>query len=381
MALANNNENYMPPASTRRMMEDLALLPLWYAQPGSMVLASSAYNADFLEEIKRMFSISVQILTEPELSYYKEDIQIMPWGWNLALCKRLVKGGVLENKIPTDRHLRSLRMLSSREVVNKVLDLFKEEDLCCGASYYLSDLASCEKFVKETDPCVLKAPWSGSGKGLMWCKGDFNRWISGWCENILKEQNGVVGEPVYSKVKDFAMEFYSAGYGRVFFVGYSSFTTNTKGAYVGSLLASSDSIEKDLVNYVPLLKLIRIRETLQKYLAKIHSRYYIGYLGVDMMICRDEEREDYLIHPCVEVNLRMNMGVVARVFHDNFMEHDSIGVFTIKYSPSHEELLDYHSQQKEEFPLIVKNDMFISGYLPLVPVTPKSKYLAYALIK
>ena len=38
MALGNNEENYMAPATIRRMAEDLALLPIWYAQPGSGVL-------------------------------------------------------------------------------------------------------------------------------------------------------------------------------------------------------------------------------------------------------------------------------------------------------------------------------------------------------
>ena len=33
--IANNEENYMAPATARRMAEDLALLPIWYAQPGS----------------------------------------------------------------------------------------------------------------------------------------------------------------------------------------------------------------------------------------------------------------------------------------------------------------------------------------------------------
>ena len=37
MALANNEENYMAPASACRMAQDLALLPVWYAQPGSAV--------------------------------------------------------------------------------------------------------------------------------------------------------------------------------------------------------------------------------------------------------------------------------------------------------------------------------------------------------
>lgn len=31
MALGNNEENYMAPATIRRMAEDLALLPVWYA--------------------------------------------------------------------------------------------------------------------------------------------------------------------------------------------------------------------------------------------------------------------------------------------------------------------------------------------------------------
>ena len=34
MALANNEENYIAPASARRMAQDLALLPIWYAQIG-----------------------------------------------------------------------------------------------------------------------------------------------------------------------------------------------------------------------------------------------------------------------------------------------------------------------------------------------------------
>lgn len=34
LALASNEENYMAPASARRMIQDLALLPMWYAQPG-----------------------------------------------------------------------------------------------------------------------------------------------------------------------------------------------------------------------------------------------------------------------------------------------------------------------------------------------------------
>ena len=41
MALASNEENYIAPASARRMAQDLALLPVWYVQPGSCLLYTS----------------------------------------------------------------------------------------------------------------------------------------------------------------------------------------------------------------------------------------------------------------------------------------------------------------------------------------------------
>ena len=37
-----------------------------------------------------------------------------------------------------------------------------------------------------------------------------------------------------------------------------------------------------------------------------------------MMVCRTQN-SGYAIHPCVEINLRMNMGVVARLIYDNYV--------------------------------------------------------------
>ena len=46
LALASGEINYMPPASARQMATELALLPVWYAEEGSEVLAPSAYHLD-----------------------------------------------------------------------------------------------------------------------------------------------------------------------------------------------------------------------------------------------------------------------------------------------------------------------------------------------
>lgn len=74
---------------------------------------------------------------------------------------------------------------------------------------------------------------------------------------------GVVGEPVYNKVEDFAMEFYSDGKGRIIFAGYSLFRTNAGGAYEGNRLLPDAEIERRLSAYVPVAALHRLREELQ----------------------------------------------------------------------------------------------------------------------
>lgn len=53
-----------------------------------------------------------------------------------------------------------------------------------------------------------------------------------------------------------------------------------------------------------------------------------------MMICRFPENEKlfFRIHPCVEINLRMNMGVVARFLYDRYVRSDSTGRFVIDSS-------------------------------------------------
>ena len=68
----------------RQMASDLALLPMWYAEAGSAVLAPSAYNADFLKTKSELLGMDVALLTEPEVADGK-DWKFSPWGGTL-LC-------------------------------------------------------------------------------------------------------------------------------------------------------------------------------------------------------------------------------------------------------------------------------------------------------
>ena len=380
LALASGEVNYMPPASARRMAEELALLPVWFADGPCSVLAPSAYNQSFLEEMLDLFPLPASLRTQAE--DFSEVRSVVPWGWNPALRKRLLSLGVPDAALPSMEDIGRLRDLSHRLQAVQLLPGLQVDEVFCGESCYLTALSDCRAFVESLERCLLKAPLSGSGKGLNWCKGAFTPLIERWCARVIEQQGGVVGEPIYNKVEDFAMEFYSDGKGRIIFAGYSLFRTNAGGAYEGNRLLPDAEIERRLSAYVSVAALHRLREELQRRLSVSLETEYAGYLGVDMMICRfpENEKTAFRIHPCVEINLRMNMGVMTRFLYDCYVHPDSAGCSGIDYHPSEGEALKEHERMSATYPLEIREGKVCSGYLPLVPVHKRSCYRAWMLV-
>ena len=201
LALASGETNYMAPASARRMASELALLPMWYAEEGSAVLAPSAYNLGYVKKIQELLGLSVDLMTEPELAI-EPNLDIRPWGWDVALRKRLSGLGMDEALLPSMEQLDGLREYSHRSKAVSLLPELQLNEYFCGESYYLKTQEEWKTFVEERECCLLKAPLSGSGKGLNWCKGIFTPFISGWCTRVAASQGGIIAEPIYNKVEE-----------------------------------------------------------------------------------------------------------------------------------------------------------------------------------
>lgn len=372
MALADGRANYLPPSSAHQMALDLAILPMWYEMSGDGILAASAYNDVFFQQMKVLFNKDIFLVTEPEVCEY-DNITPIPWGWNASVRRYLYQKGVPLIALPSDDELKRWRMMASRERIAECLAELLHMPSCCGESVNLYNLKDCQNYVDNHGHAVLKAPWSGSGRGLLWCERGYTQTVAGWCSNVLCRQGCVVAAPVYDKVEDFAMEFQSDGHGNIRFVGYSLFQTNARGAYRGNILLSNSDFEKWMAQYISVKNLLQIRVAVQNVLAKLCASY-IGFLGVDMMVCRAEK---FLVHPCVEINLRMNMGIIACQLYKNLLAPATTGRFYIEYYSSSESLYESHVQDEMAAPLVVKNSRVVSGYLSLVPVTPLSHYRAY----
>ncbi|GAE83556.1 hypothetical protein JCM10512_1839 [Bacteroides reticulotermitis JCM 10512] len=214
LALASGESHYMAPASARQMANDLALLPIWYAKEGSGVLASSAYNLDFLKQMKELLDIDVQLVTQPEISH-AESVDFLPWGWSPALRKRLLTLGADGAQLPSEAYISALRNYSHRSQAVRLLSKLQLNQFFCGESFYLKTLEECEAFVESRETCLLKAPLSGSGKGLNWCKGTFTDFISGWCARVASSQGGVLENLYIIRWKTLPWSFISMGLGRL----------------------------------------------------------------------------------------------------------------------------------------------------------------------
>ncbi len=92
------------------------------------------------------------------------------------------------------------------------------------------------------------------------------------------------------------------------------------------------------------------------------------------MFIYKEEEEEFKLHPCVEINMRMTMGYVAHQFYDHFVQTEVSGRFYVDHNQVSGALWEDHKKRAAEFPLIVENGRIKTGYLSLTEVQPHSNY-------
>ena len=412
MALASFSPFYKSPAEIIRMRDDLSALPVWFAAKDAFVwVASPQYCIDFKNQCsfpglnfkggclggrcgdeQVVFSLSLcgngpvvpekkNILFQPPFvgdAVSASEPLIMPWGWDPALVNYWLKNGVCETYLPDTNQLSSIRSLSGRQQCVKVLAGFKGWNLVCGEASVCTTLDEVKNFLSIHTDVILKAPWSGSGRGLTRTSlGTWNANLEGWVRRIFRTQGFVMAEPIYNKVLDFAMEFHVNSLHQLSFVGYSLFETDSHGNYKGNVLMSNKRIISKLTPYVSAGLIERVKAQLLSSLSSLLGTEYTGYFGVDMMVCEVDGL--YCIHPCVEINLRMNMGLVARFLYDDYMSNHTEGHFVVEHYTKDGEALEHDCRMRDLFPAIVESGRMHEGYFPLTPVTSATRYQCYVI--
>jgi hypothetical protein len=375
MALANFTPYYKAPSEIIRMANDLSVLPAWYAPEGSTIKVDSLSRVSLWREQCPASDFLPDVIWSAEW----ENMPYKPWGWSPSLLYTLRKAGVNDSFLLSDMQVGQIRVLSGRQCCVKILESFSRMDGLCGKAMTCNSMTQVKKYITSLERCVLKAPWSGSGRGIMYVSSkEWNDSAEGWVSRVLRVQGEIMVEPLYNKVCDFAMEFYADGNGSVSFVGYSLFDTDAHGNYKGNFLLSDGQIKKILSQYIPDEVFDNVCRTMEGSLASLLNKDYCGFLGVDMMICLEDGR--YLLHPCVEINLRMNMGVVSHTIFNRYVHCLSHGKYIVKYYSEDGEAWDAFCQMKATYKLHLCDGKLAEGYMPLTPVKQDTHYHAFLLL-
>ena len=307
LALAANLSNFTAPHAGRQLRADLGFVPAIWAAADDFVLVENVEDAErrFLRLTRRPFGRFIAKDLLCKLQFSAVDV----WGWNLAIRAYLLRWGVEAVVMPTVTQIDAIRQLSHRRHAMQLLEsLQMPGTIGCASETDQMDIIADR--LHRGEHLVVKAPWSSSGRGVRFMEGDMNIYDKGWVRHVIEKQGSVMVEPYYNKVKDFGMEFVSDGKGLVSYVGLSLFQTSN-GAYTGNILASEDEKEHMISRYISVDLLKAIRQKICTLMGVLLKDRYAGAFGIDMMVVRRDDGDGFLLHPCVEINLRRTMGHVA----------------------------------------------------------------------
>ena len=237
--------------------------------------------------------------------------------------------------------------------------------------------------------------------------------VENWANALIKRHGYLTAEPFYDKVQDFAMEF-CVREGQCHFIGYSLFSTNHHGRYESNLLMADERIEAQLARYVPSPALHAVRDWVIAHHhtiipAEWDTTRHPLYFGIDMMVvnfqfstlkvCASEQESSLLelfqraqpklnnavvnsqfrIHPCVEINLRLNMGIIAHEVRRKLLAPGTEGTFYVTAFSTGEAAQQFHQEHTTKYPPVYREGKMVSGYHPLTPIHSHTRHHAYVI--
>jgi hypothetical protein len=388
LAVANGSFSYMPPLLLQKMERDLSVLPFIFASENDFVLTENPPSIGFIQRLKDIGFDLPHFCSLNELEALPDGSisDISPWGWSPAAhykLKNLKEKCSDEFKASPVFHWKSEHQLLFerstslnflREILaNNSMDWFIDQSLI---GIVVTSTEEIEMLLKKHSPLVIKAPISSSGRGIQIIrKKDLSASNWQWISGILKQQHYLVAEPFLEKLADLSFQFLVNDNSEIEYLGYSVFETNSNGQYNGTLihpkLETILSEEHSAVFQEKISETVHIiKEALNK---SVYAKYHRGYLGVDSILYLD--RNQLLIQPCIEVNCRMNMGIMSLLLEKR-IHRDSIGKFGLWYSNS-VKFLDFANEESNNNQLKPLNGKICSGFLALVEEDSNKKFGAY----
>lgn len=314
-ALASASSTYNPPEVVKALRRRLALIPAYMARKGDAILLLDPMEKMDQAELRQMVAgKEIDVVALSGCADYvnkRRDKEgwtplITPWGWNHSLRKTLLSAGLSEDTLMTEEAITSFRNISHRRSTVDFYHLLSER-LDLSHIIYPRECTSLDEALTacaENEPSYLKAPWSSSGRGVVSTDRLTSERLKEWISGCIRRQGSVMVEKGYNRTGDFASEWWLEN-GKAHFMGLSMFNTSKEGRYGGNIIMPDAEIARRIISLSPQWS-PEIIELQKNALEQLVGQTYSGPVGIDMITTK----EGYLI-PCVEINFRFTMGMVA----------------------------------------------------------------------
>lgn len=380
-ALASGLRSFTASRAARDISRDLSLLPWWGF--GCDVVAVSDVEAcrRFLQEsslLPRSRRLAASLAEA-------RDAELMPWGWDAAIAGEGRRAGLAtasDDAIAQVSKLQS-RRFSSAMLAPLIERLRSEAALSSmrftGLSAVATSVGQVESLAQKWGKVIVKKLISGSGRGKTEADAKPSKRTAAWIEGALRKDGAVEVQPLYRRVADFALELTRYRSGECRIDGFSEFSSDG-GAYAGNFLSSHSREGGDVSRLLGCG-----RDAWQRFAqcvaheVGLRAEGYEGPIGVDMMVCR--EGDSLSVCPCVEINFRRTMGMVANSL-GIMPDEGSTAWFRIASDSSAERLSSRMAALASRMPLVKSrayagDERYLTGYLPLTPIGSGTRFHAY----
>jgi len=310
-ALASDSEFYTPPAKVIELRRRDALLPAAFASSGKdAVLVLDSYSSQMMDtKIGNAVAdkgLRILSLYDAQKSAKEfKDFVPTPWGWNRQIRRLLHDTFGDMPGLPDNNKITLLRNIAHRrttiEFIKRCSDWIDNE---IELPVEITDEETAVRAYNRDRHLFFKAPWSSSGRGVLFTGDLEERHVEPWIRGIIARQGSVLMEKGYNRNLDFATEWL-CNKGDTQFLGFSIFKASRRGKYHRNIIGSQDKL-RNMIEVACKRSITDIVERQQEIISSLIAAVYNGPVGIDMLVTKTGA-----VNPCVEINLRHTMGMVG----------------------------------------------------------------------
>ncbi len=369
-------QTYTPSKEILKLRHDLSPLMLYFAKEGDYIWQ---WAKDSQED--RVLNHKGELVKDTK---NLPKLEVSLWALEGHCLKELKKRAEkLSLSLSTPKISKSYLKLSHRSSSVLMLKQLNERWQDCSEQipYWLYPQGEWESMQKELSALLkekeeqgiknllIKRAYTSSGRGISSLSLPCDKKSQDQLLLQIRRCKGISLEEKLELIQDWAIEYHINTDGEVKFVALSKFKTNSFGAYQLNILADQSELYQELYELLgdDLSKLIEEQKAfLKEHLAKS----YEGYIGVDMFVYKSKEGR-LRLNPCVEINLRSTMGLVAHlVYEQELKELVDKPYKTISFH------VDYLRSSWEEL-----KESFDGDIKLLTPLKDNSSFIAFLHLK